>query len=254
VPGHVLRSFETDETGAVDLNSGASEVNHRTPLTERWGGWYVTGTHGMQTHRGNLIGQAAFARQQREPNYLGNLTDLSRFFETSRYPEPTSDIVALMVLEHQTHMHNFITRLNDEATLMLHTYGHVNYLKSVEESFLKYLLFTEETPLTAPIRGNSGFTRTFENLGPRDHLGRSLRQFDLRTRLFKYPCSYLIYSEAFDRLPEKMKEQIYGRLWGILNGRDDEIELQRIPRSTRRAILEILLETKPGLPDYWKKS
>src|ERR1051325_2758379 len=150
VPGHLLRSFATDEEGVVDLGSGTSLVNHRTPLAERWGGWYVTGQHGDQVHRGNLIGTAAFAKQERTPNYLGNIEDLQRFFDVTRYPGGQSDIVALMVLGHQTHMHNFITRLHYEAELALQTYGHVNYLKNVSEGVLQYLLFTEGTPLTAP--------------------------------------------------------------------------------------------------------
>src|SRR5262249_359136 len=196
VPGHLVRSFGTDESGVVDLSTGTSLVNHRTPLAERWGGWYVTGTHGNQVHRGNLVGKAAFDRQEKEPNYAGNLTNLSNFFDASPYLAPQSDIVALMVLEHQTHMHNFITRLNYEATLALQQYGHLRYLKSATEAFLKYLLFTEEVPLTARINGASDFTGQFAAQGPKDEQGRSLRDFDLQTRLFKYPCSYLIYSDS----------------------------------------------------------
>ncbi len=254
VPGHLVRSFATDDTGVADLQTGVSLVNHRTPLAERWGGWYVTGLHGTQMHRGNLIGKAAFQRQEKEPNYLGNLTDLSRFFRVADYPLPQSDIVALMVLEHQTHMHNFITRLNYESTLALAQYGHLNYFKTVTEAFLKYLLFTEEAPLTSAIRGQAGFARGFVNLGPNDQQGRSLREFDLQTRLFKYPCSYLIYSAAFDSLPEKMRAVVYQRLWEILTGRDASPEFQNISTDIKRAIYEILLETKPGLPEYWKKS
>ncbi|MDB6121240.1 MAG: hypothetical protein JWQ71_233 [Pedosphaera sp.] len=252
VPGHLLRSLITDENGVADLNTGASEVNHRTPLAERWGGWYVTGTHGSQVHRGNLFGKTAFDRQEKEPNYLGNQTNLDRFLTVANYAQPTSDIVALMVLEHQVHMHNFVARLNDEAILTLQAYGHIRYLKTIEEAFLKYLLFTEEAPLTAPVKGTASFTQAFENLGPRDHLGRSLRQFDLQTRIFKYPCSYLIYSESFDRLPDKLKQDLYQRLWNILTGKDESPEFQKIPLSVRQAILEILIETKPGLPDYWE--
>ena len=253
VPGHLVRSFATDESGVVDLNSGISLVNHRTPLAERWGGWYVTGTHGSQTHRGNLIGNAAFERQGHEPNYLGNLTGLGRFFDVAKYPLAHSDIVALMVLEHQTHMHNFITRLSYAATLAVQQYGHVNYLKTVGDAFLKYLLFTEEAPLTAPIKGVPGFARSFTACGPTDRQGRSLRQFDLQTRLFKYPCSYLVYSEAFDNLPAKMKENLYQRLWDILTGKDATPDFQNISPATKRAILEILVDTKSGLPAYWRE-
>jgi len=253
VPGHLVRSFSTDESGVVDLRNGVSLVNHRTPFEERWGGWYVTGGHGKQTHRGNLIGKAAFERQEKEPNYLGNLTDLDQFFPVSNYPKPQSDIVALMVLEHQTHMHNFITRLNYESTVALQQYGHINYLKSIVNSFLKYLLFTEEAPLTAPVKGNPDYAKAFESAGPKDKQGRSLREFNLETRLFKYPCSYLIYSEAFDNLPEPIKAHLYQRLWDILTGKDTSPDFQKIPESTKRAILEILAETKPGLPDYWRR-
>jgi len=249
VPGHLVRSFETDESGVTDLKSGVSLVNHRTPFEERWGGWYVTGTHGEQTHRGNLIGAEAFERQNREPNYLGNMAKLDRFLDTSILPEPHSDIVALMVLEHQTHMHNYLARLNQAARITLAQYGHVKYLQSAVDGFLKYLLFTEETELTAAVNGTSEFAKEFAAAGPKDSKGRSLRDLDLRTRMFKYPCSYLIYSEAFNELPGALKETIYKRLFDILNGEDRDFET--LQSQTRRAILEILRETKTGLPAYW---
>jgi hypothetical protein len=149
-------------------------------------------------------------------------------------------------------MHNFITRMNYEARIRVAQYGEVKYLNSATESFLKCLLFLEEAPLTEPIRGTSGFTTKFSEQGPRDTKGRSLRDFDLETRLFKYPCSYLIYSEAFEALPDQLKQNIYQRLWRILNGED--AEFANIPAETRRAILEILLDTKPNLPASWRGS
>ena len=253
VPGHLLRSFATDETGFVDMNSGTSLVNHRTPIEERWGGWYVTGQHGKQLHRGNLFGKAAFARQEKEPNFLGNQADLKQFFDKSGYLAGTSDIVALLVLEHQTHMHNFITRLNYEATIALQQYGHINYLKNIVEAFVRYLLFAEEAGFASPIRGSAEFVCRFEGQGPKDRKGRSLRQFDLQTRLFKYPCSYLIYSEAFDKLPAKVKERLYQRLWDILSGKDTSETYQNLSPETKQAILEILAETKNDLPAYWRR-
>lgn len=253
VPGHLLRSFVTDETGVVDLNSGVSEVTHRTPLADRWGGWYVTGNLGAQTHHGNLAGKEAFDRQVVDPSYRRNVTDLSRFFDVTRYPTRHSDVAALMVLQHQTHMHNFITRLHYETALNVQRYGHVNYLKSIVQSFLKYCLFTEEAPLTSPVLGTTEFAKEFQSLGPKDHQGRSLRQFDLRTRLFKHPCSYLIYSDAFENLPAPMKTLVYQRLWEILTGKDTNDDFKSLKPETRQVILEILRDTKRGLPDYWKK-
>jgi hypothetical protein len=252
VPGHLARSFATDESGIVDFNSGISQVNHRTPFEERWGGWYVTGTHGQQPHRGNLIGKAAFDRQAKEPNHAGNVTNLSEYFDVSRYVRNQSDVVALLVLEHQMHMHNFITRLNYETTMQLKQYGHVRYLKNTAESFLKYLLFAEEAALTNKVQGSAEFAKDFTSRGPKDKRGRSLRDFDLQTRLFKYPCSYLIYSDAFDALPAPMKEHVYARLWEILSGKDRSATYASLSPGTRQSIREILADTKRDLPPYWK--
>src|SRR5262249_7875377 len=159
--------------------------------------WYVTGRSGGQTHRGNLFGQAAATSQSEQaPSPVGDLDDVKRFIDVSLYPGSHSDIVALMVLEHQPHLHNFITRLHFESSQALRSYGQLRYLKTIVNAFLKYLLFTEETPLTAAISGSPEFRQDFTAAGPRDPQGRSLRDFDLQTRLFKFPCSYLIYSQA----------------------------------------------------------
>ena len=251
VPGHLIRSFAVDESGVVDMTSGASLVTHRTPLAERWGGWYVTGEHGNQVHRGNLFGKAAFARAKTEPNLLGNQRSLTNRFDTQSYLEKTSDITALMVFEHEAHMHNFLTRLNYEATIALQTYGHLKYLRNVTDAFLRYLLFTEEAELSAPINGSPEFVRGFTARGPKDTLGRSLREFDLRTRLFKYPCSFLIYSDAFEQLPKEARELIYQKLFDVLTGKDEREDWQRLRPSDKSAIREILVQTKANLPSYW---
>ncbi len=254
VPGHLVRSFATDEVGVVDLNSGTSLVTHRTPLADRWGGWYVSGTHGAMTHRGNLIGKTAFVKQERQPNHLGNQTKHDGFFDPAPYPLPSSDLVALMVMEHQIHMHNFITRLQFEGTIALQQYGHVRYLKNITEGFVRYLFFTEEAELKSPVRGVSEFTGDFAAMGPRDKRGRSLRDFDLQTRIFKYPCSYLIYSPAFNELPKPVKEKIYARAFEVLSGKDASPDYKTLTPEIRRAVLEILADTKPDLPKEWREA
>jgi hypothetical protein len=254
VPGHFVRSVGTDESGELDAHSEISGITHRSPLVDRWAGWYVTGTHGDQPHRGNLIGAKDFARFEKEPLFRGNLTRLEPFYDTGKYAAPTSDIVALMVLEHQGHMHNYITRLNFETQIMMKTYGHIRYLRTQVAGFLRYLLFTEEQPLTAPVRGDPEYLKWFEAQGPRDSRGRSLRDLDFNTRMFKYPLSYLIYSEAFDGIPDVMREHLYQRLHDILTGKDTSEDFARLTAADRRAILEILVETKQGLPDYYRAS
>ena len=252
VPGHLVRSFATDEEGFPEEVTGNVRVSHNTPYAERRGGWFVTGDVGLDSHLGNLIGEKDFARHRKDPAFRRNLTDLGTLVDAAKFPQPTSDAVALMVLEHQVYMHNFLTRVNYEARISLLEYGHLKYLKAIIEGFVKYLLFTEEAPLASPVKGVSAFTQEFENLGPKDSQGRSLRQFDLQTRLFKYPCSFLIYSESFDNLPPPMRALIYQRLWDILSGQDTGAAFEKIPAEQKRAILEILIATKTGLPDYWK--
>jgi hypothetical protein len=252
VPGDFVRSVGTDATGELDAQSEVSYITHRTPVSERWAGWYVTGRHGDQTHRGNLIGAKDFARQEREPNFRGNLTDLGQFFDQDKYVTRGSDLVALMVLEHQGHMHNYITRLHHETQIMLQTYGHIRYLRTQVAAFLRYLLFTEEAPLTAPLEGNPDYVKWFTAQGPRDPQGRSLRDLDLKTRLFKYPCSFLIHSEAFDQLPTEMREHLLQRLHDILTGKDTSEDFANLRAADRQAVLEILVVTKPNLPACWR--
>jgi hypothetical protein len=254
VPGHFVRSVPTDERGELDTQNEIGDITHCAPLADRWAGWYVTGQHGSQTHRGNLIGPAAFEQHAKLPNQLGNLGELSRFFDESKYLFRGSDIVALMVLEHQAHMHNYITRLNYETQIMTAMYGHIRYLRHQEEAFLRFLLFAEEALLTEPVRGNPEFAATFTKAGPRDSKGRSLRDLDLTTRLFKYPCSFLIYSDAFAQLPIVMKDQLLRRLFAILTGEEKNPAFAKLLAADRQAVLEILQETMPSLPEYWRHS
>jgi hypothetical protein len=236
VPGHVLRSYATDNGG--NPLAGVMQITHDTPLSRRWGGWYVTGLHGKQTHRGNIIGAG------RKPTLRGNLTSLKSFFDVSAYPVTHSDIVALMVLDHQTHIQNLLTRLNYETRL--------KRKNTVEDKLLRYLFFVDEPSLKDEVTGTSEFSGSFEFLGPEDSNGRSLRQFDLKTRLFKYRLSFQVYSDSFQHLPTAAKSRMYRRIWRVLTGRETDAAFQKIPQRERKAILEILRETVSGLPDYYK--
>lgn len=251
VPGPLIRSFETSPEGDVDLLSGNPIVKDQTPIEERWGGWFVTGTYGNLTHRGNRFGNLNVIPREPERIASTNLTELSRQNDLAIYPRQTSDIVALMILEHQTHMENLLTRLNYEAAAALRLWGDVRSLTQLSESFLKCLLFIDEAPILGPIEGSLEFEKWFEAQGPIDKHGHSLRQLDLETRLFKFPCSYLIYSDAFERLPYSLRQHLYHRIWSILTGEDHGADYQKISAETKRTILEILTQTKSNLPAYW---
>jgi len=268
-PGLLVRSVFPDSDGMPIYSSGTFRISHESPIKERWGGWYVTGTHGAQRHMGNMI-----VRDKNNPEKVdfekgANVTDLSKLFDTKPYLAASSDIVALMVLEHQAKAHNLITSANyltrfalrdEEAinkALDRTTPGHSDStrsrIKSACEPLIRYFLFIEEATLTAPVQGSTDYAKQFEALGPLDKAGRSLRDFDLKTRMFRYPCSYLIYSESFNRLPDEAKQYTYGRLLEILLGKDVSPEYAKLTTADRQAILSILRETKADLPDEWRR-
>jgi hypothetical protein len=263
VPGLIVRSVHTDRLGRLLLAAPSFVTDHRSALEDRWGGWYVSGTHGSQVHMGNAVAQDGSHTGNSDRAERQNVTDLSKLLDTSPYLTPHSDIVALMILEHQTHMTNLITRIGFETRIGIHESKATGKseeevaesarrrIDSAVEEFLQYMLFAEETRLTEPVRGASGFSEVFARSGPRDRRGRSLRELDLKTRLLRYPCSYLIYSEAFDRLPGVARDRVYRRLWEVLTGRDMSPKFARLSTRDRQAILEILQDTKRGLPGYW---
>ncbi len=145
---------------------------------------------------------------------------------------------------------NLITRANWEARYAAYEGKgpRAAILKSVVNELVDYFLFIDEAPLPTKIEGSSGFAEKFSEQAPRDSKGRSLRQLDLTSRLFRYPCSYLIYSDAFEALPAKMKDAIYTHLADILSGAEKNPRYARLSKSDRQSILEILRETKPTLP------
>jgi hypothetical protein len=268
VPANVVRSVYPDRDGNPILSGGSFRTDHSSPLKERWGGWYVTGTHGRQPHLGNMILPRKDVPDDLTNQDGLNITDLKGQIDTGMYLTPHSDLIALMVLEHQAEGHNRITAANYQTRLAHRDADIINEMDNAPkgrltestarrvdgaaEQLVKYLLFADEAPLTEPLKGTSGFADEFAKRGPFDKKGRSLRDFDLATRLFKYPCSYLVYTPAFDGLPATVKERFYQRLWDVLTAKEIGKEYAHLSASDRRAIKDILIETKPGLPDFWR--
>jgi hypothetical protein len=266
VPGHVVRSLFVGASGHPLLGAGSRVVDHTTPVKDRWGGWYVTGQHGSQTHQGNLIVRNEDEAESADNAAGQNVTDLSSRFSVDRYLTPHSDIVALMVLEHQAEAHNLITRANFLTRQAVHHQQMLNRelgepadrvwdstksrIKSANEPLVEYLLFSGEAELTHRVVGTSGFAEEFAARGPHDPQGRSLREFDLARRLFKYPCSYLIYSPSFEALPSESKEYVFRRMDEVLGGVDATNKFGHLTASDRRAIREILEATLPAWREY----
>jgi hypothetical protein len=211
-------------------------VDHRSDIAERWGGWYVTGKQVPARHMGNL----PLFMSPPFPAKAVNRQSVEGLFDLNGYPTPYSDIVALLVLEHQSHMLNLITRAGWESRV-----GNPSRVREAVNTLVDYLLFVDEAPLPGRVEGSSNFAEMFTALGPRDPKGRSLRELQLETRLMRYPASYMIYSAAFDGLPADAKNLAYQRLREVLSGVDTREHYAHLTPDIRRAILEILESTKP---------
>jgi len=283
VPGPVVRSVYADKRGRPVLTMGTFDPDHTTPLEKRWGGYYVTGKHGSMRHMGNICVTDPTV-ETFDRSIGANVTSLKKHFDVSRYLTEHSDIVSMLVLDHQVYTHNVLTRANFEGRSAMQYQKMMakmleepqdKLLDSVERRFdnaanaiVEALLFADEAQLTSPIRGASGFKAAFEAIGPKDSQGRSLRQFDLEKRLFKYPCSFLIDNPAFNSLPKPILDRTYKKLHNILTNADQpepqdpqdkkvqqarRDKFKHLTKTDRQAILEILLATKKNLPDYWRK-
>ena len=190
---------------------------------------------------GNFCFGSASTSLSRMGNTSGTVTDLSKEFDTAPYLTPHSDAVALLVLAHQTYVHNLITAVGYQARTAP---DDTMRIEGAAERLIQGMLFSREAAIPDGIVGTSSYTSDFMKAGPRDRKGRSLRVFELDHRLFRYPLSYLIYSDSFDALPLVAKQYVYHRLHEVLNGRDQRPQFEHLSIADRLAIREILVDTK----------
>ena len=248
-PGMMVANMDTGPDGKP-LNLDPAHLfrltDQRTPFAERYGGWYVTGQTGTMRHRGNVTLDPSDPLTV-PPGGL-NLASISNRIEAARYLEPGSDIVSLLTLEHQSGFVNLVTRINAQyhglnnpqvKPALRATQQDIDF--SIAE-LAKYMTFSDEVPLPSPVTGSSDFTKEFAARGPRDGEGRSLRQFDLKTRVFRYPLSYMLYSQSFDNLNPAAKETLLRQVYAILNGKGAD----------GAAAIAIAAATKPDLPAFWR--
>ncbi len=269
IPGLLVRSVYPDSDGEPILPAGTFVTTQESPLKERWGGWYVSGAVGGALNMANKLFQAHDGQQDPDaaPIFKEGSTDLGEKIDTSAYLTPRSDPVALLVLAHQTEAHNRMTQaaygtlraLRDEKILNdalgeptkpgEHSDSISSRIKSSCEPLVEYLLFSNEAPLPAPIADDPAFTTEFAAKGPRDAKGRSLRDFDLKTRIFRYPCSYLIESQSFEGLPDETKTYVRRRVFEVLSDKDTSKPFANLSAQDRADTLDILRQTDPAFRD-----
>ncbi len=265
VPRFILGSGYIGTDGNLVSHEGWILTSERTPLRNRWGGWYVTGQHGDQAHLGNLIVRDVAQLQNLESLRVGNLANLDGLVDTDPYPARHSDIVALLVIEHQVAMQNLITRVNYDTRTALEagTTGDGlaadgisadgvagGVVANIAEPLVRSMLFADAVELAGPIEGTSGFAEQFEARGVRDGAGRSLRELDLTRRVFRYPLSYLIHSEAFDAMPDVTRTYVYSRIDEIFSEEDANGDFGHLSLEDRAAVREILTDTKSEFAEH----
>lgn len=255
VPGVFVGSVVPGPLGTPLRDDTAIITDHRTPFVERWGGWFVTARRGEPPSRANAVAARPATRESVVREVPFNVTAILRLVDPAAYLAPTSDIVALMTLEHQTQMQNLLTRVAWQArvaeTVMPGTPLAYPGLAADLADLVDYMTFADEVRLPEPVQGISTFAATFTRRGPTDHQGRSLRDFDLRTRLFRYPVSFLLLSPAFDTLPGPVRTDIYRRLYAHLTG-DAPTDSGGPTAADRRAAIAIVRDTARGVPPFWR--
>ena len=253
VPGLLVRSVATAADGRALPFLANATPDHRTPFEERWAGWFVTGGTATLRHLGNAtIASANLLSAEAQPA-PSSLKTLEGRFDATGYLSPHSDVAAHLVFTHQMHMMNLLTRVGWQTRVARADQG-LDAARAAAAAlavgFVDYLLFVDEPRLPAPVTSASGFAERFSALGPRDRKGRSLRELDLRTRVLKYPCSFLIYSPAFDALAAEARDAIYTRLAAVLAGADPAPRYRRLSPADRTAIAEILRDTKSDIAPF----
>lgn len=214
VPGHIVRSVYTQPSGQIHTNTSSYVTDQRSPMAERWGGWFVSGKVGFP-HLGNQL----------FPDLETGRT-LKRF-DSPAWPAQTSDVVAHLVLAHQATGHNYLARLRYEtrAALQLqHVMNEMDHKADGEDTWsestrrrihnaieatVRYLTFADEAPLPSPVEGDSTFAEEFERQHP-------LKKLNLKTRVFEYPLSYLIDSPALAALDPVVRQKLEQRLAQVL--------------------------------------
>jgi hypothetical protein len=261
VPHFLFESTYDVADGNLLPDAVARETTDETPIAQRWGGWYVTGKDGGAFNLGNIQPPATRAPVSIDKARRGSLSSLASLLDTTPYLRSTSDIVALLILEHQVTVHNQIIHANYKSRMLIERLQpgsdaatmHWSQLTPQLQTRLDLmlrplvdaLLMANAAPLPRPIAGSNGYAARFQSRGPRDPQGRSLRQLDLNTQVFRYPLSFLIYSEGFDALPTFVREHVYMKLAQILQAADPGAPYRSRSAADRKAALDILLATKP---------
>lgn len=252
-PGLAMESVIASDTGATLEGYRRGLFGHGIPFEDRFGGWYVTGEGNIKKHHGNLIGALSPAGLKLQSYKPGEL------FNWSNYLISSSDILPQLLHEHQAGFVNHVVEGTYRARFMLHqsggklTFEQEKILDKQADIITRYVLFADEVPLPkGGIVGDGTFKKDFLQTRQTSSAGVSLKDFDLQTRLFRYRCSYMIYTDLWDAMPDVLKNRVYAKMLAALSETKSLPEYAYLSVEEKKAIRNVIAETKTGLPEDWK--
>ncbi len=265
IPAVFVRSVATERNGQPIFSQGSTIVDDTTPFADRWAGWYVTGSGGSVRHRGNLLSRERDGALVVEVDHGSNRAGLPEGVDASRFLAPGSDVVALMVMEHQCGTQNILTRAAHQCRRILQYQQNLQrdlketviespsydsacrVYDSCAQEVLDRLLFHESAPLPeGALAGEHRFAVDYAAAGARTRAGQSLSDLDLKRRLYRSRCSPMIHSDSFRQLPQHLRERILTRLHRVLEQPESEPRYGYLTSEERQRIAGILSETVPG--------
>lgn len=249
VPGIAIKSVIPGPTGGSLESYRRGLTGHEIPLADRFGGWHVTGDGTIDKHWGNLTGSFTPQGIATTPLPPGER------FDWSIYPVATSDVLAHLIFEHQAGFANRVAEVHYRLrSALARGKGQLNgpdraYMERQVEDLTRYLLFADEAELPAGgIPGDPAYRAAFAETRRAASDGESLRDLDLKTRLLRNRCSYLIYSDQFQSLPEGFRRRVYERMGRALALSPADRDFAHLEPEEKTRIRRILEETLPDWP------
>ena len=251
VPGLAIKSVIPGPTGGSLESYRRGLTGHEIPISDRFGGWHVTGADEVKPHWGNLTGRFTPEGIVTTPLLPGER------FDWSVFPVATSDMLAHLLHEHQAGFVNRFTQAHYRLrTALAGGKGTLlptdrEKIHSLADELTRYLLFAGEAPLPAPIAGDSILKEDFLVNRRAERAGNSLKDFDLKTHMFRNRCSYMVYSPLFQNLPAGFKKLLYDRIGKALALSPSDPAFAYLPNPEKTLIRTILKETLSDLPADW---
>ncbi len=252
VPGLIIKSVIPGVRGGSLESYRRHVTGHQIPLSERFGGWYITGADDFKEHWGNAIGQFKPEGIVTTPVLPGER------FDWSMFPVESSDILPHLIHDHQAGFINRTLEAHYRARTALKrgngslTTADREEMKQQADNLVKYLLFADEAKLpVGGLKGSDSYKKDFLASRQENDAGMSLRDFDLKTSLFSHRCSYMIYSPVFLKLPQGFKTLLYDRLAKALSLKSNDPEFAYLSNTEKANIRSILQQTHPDLKAGW---